>query len=142
MQSDIDYIKVKRLRQYIKFPINWGNIEITYKDIMEGIKNNILEQKEIFAISWTEVYKNDGANKDWHIGRILYFVNNPDKIDPIMLDNDCSDYDIFPIPIITDGNHRYIAAVIRKDEFIPVHYSGLVDLLDYLKGESDVKPGY
>jgi len=38
MQSDIDYIKVKRLRQYIKFPINWGNIEITYKDIIEGIK--------------------------------------------------------------------------------------------------------
>jgi len=140
MQDNIDHIKVKRLRQYIKFPINWGNIEITYKDIIEGIKNNVLEQKEVFATSWTDVNKSEEADKEWHIGRILYFVNNPDKIDPIMLDNDCSDYDIFPIPIITDGNHRYVATVIRNDEFIPANYSGLVDLLEYLTGESDIKP--
>jgi len=142
MQSDIDYIKVKRLRQYIKFPINWGNIEITYKDIIEGIKNNIPEQEDVFATSWTEIYLGDEVNKEWHIGRILYFVNNPDKIDPIMLDNDYSDYDIFPIPIITDGNHRYVATVIRNDEFIPANYNGLVSLLEYLKGESDIKPEY
>ena len=59
-----------------------------------------------------------------------------------MLDNQYMFSNILPIPIITDGNHRYIASVIRKNEFIPVKYSGLVDLLDYLTGESDVKPGY
>jgi len=63
MQDNIDYIKVKRLRQYIKFPINWDNIEITYKDIIEGIKNNIPEQKDIFATSWTDV-KKDEADKE------------------------------------------------------------------------------
>jgi len=140
MPDNIDYIKVKRLRQYIKFPITWGNIEIAYKDIIEGIKNNISEQEEIFATSWTDVYKTDEANKEWHIGRILYFVNNPDKIEPIMLDNQCAFSNIYPIPIITDGNHRYIATVIRKDECIPVYYSGLVSLLEYLTGESNVKP--
>ena len=136
--DNIDYIKVKRLRQYIKFPINWGNIEITYKDIIEGIKNNIPEQKDIFATSWTDVNKGDEVDKEWHIGRILYFINNPDKIESIVLDNVCTFSSILPIPIIIDGHHRYIATVIRNDEFIPAKYSGLVSLLEYLKGESDI----
>ena len=142
MQDSIDYIKVKRLRQYIKFPINWGNIEITYKDIIEGIKNNIPEQKDIFATLWTDVNKGNEVDKEWHIGRILYFINNPDKIESIDLDNVCTFSSILPIPIITDGHHRYIATVIRKDEFISAKYSGLVSLLEYLTGESDIKPGY
>lgn len=135
-----DYINIKRLRQYIKFPIKWGNIEITYKDIMEGIKNNIPEQKDMFASSWTDCKKGDEIDKNWHIGRILYFVNNPNKIEPLNLDNQCAFSNILPIPIITDGHHRYIAAVIRKDKFIPAYYSGLVSLLEYLTGESDIKP--
>ncbi len=46
----------------------------------------------------------------WHIRRILYFVNHPQEIKNIELDNESSTFDILPVPIIIDGYHRWMAA--------------------------------
>lgn len=73
----------------------------------------------------------------WDLGRIRYFydqIKAGQKIDPIDVDNQCSHGRVHPVPIVLDGHHRLIAAVVARAR-IPVSYGGRVDLLDYLTGK-------
>ena len=81
---------------------------------------------------------------EYHIGRIIYFINHPEEIKDIIIDNLCMDYYIFPSPIIVDGNHRFVASLYlnEKGKMNKIHcrYGGRVDLLDYLTGDSNECP--
>ena len=80
----------------------------------------------------------------WHIRRILYFVNHPQEIKNIELDNESSTFDILPVPIIIDGYHRWMAAryLYELGSLHKIHclYAGREDVLDYLKGKLDTMP--
>lgn len=78
---------------------------------------------------------------NYHLGKIKFFVEN--KIDkPIDIDCFCRDGRIYNWPVIIDGRHRYIAALLRNDKFIQATFSGPVGLLNYLTYQSNNKPSY
>ena len=136
--SGLDKIIVKRLLEYYPSHIQWDHISLTIDEIRERIHDPVIMEIEEYFSDYPITERVEGKyTKEWHIGRIKYFVNHPEKITPISIDNDCSNGYISGIPIITDGNHRFIAAVIRKDQIIDSYYSGLCDTLDYLIGLTD-----
>lgn len=76
-------------------------------------------------------------DRAWDLGRIRFFYDELGRgadLEPIDVDNVCDGGRIYPIPIVLDGHHRLIAAVLRRRR-IRVEYGGRVDLLDYLKGQ-------
>lgn len=74
----------------------------------------------------------------YHKRRIRYFIDclrNGQKLKPINVDNLCEGGYIYPTPIVLDGNHRFIAVILMKQETIEADYGGRVDLLHYLEGK-------
>lgn len=114
----------------------WDNVCLTIEEIKTFLNNtDIQEISEPFPDIPTSNRLNTNLyNKEWHVGRIKYFINHPEKITPISIDNDCSGGLISGIPIILDGHHRLIASIIRNDINIKAYYSGLISTLDYLTG--------
>ena len=135
--TDIDYIKVSRLREYFDYDYCWNGIYVSLKDVEDYMK----QEKKTYNLDCCDKYMEEW-NKNDHIERIAFFIDHPQEITPIYLDNKCIGMNILPIPILEDGHHRFMAAMYRNDDTIPAHYSGLVKLLEYLKGESDIKPEY
>lgn len=81
----------------------------------------------------------------YDLGRVAFFVRELQegkKLDPLMLDNACDGGQIFPEPIVQDGNHRLAAAILAKQEKVEVNYGGLTFLLNYLKGKTKKLPTY
>ncbi|TEB12569.1 hypothetical protein [Pelotomaculum propionicicum] len=133
-----EILKVERILEYSKFPFNWYGIEVSLDDVKLGIQKGVVEVYERFPDRTIERLK-DLKTKVWHIGRIIYFVNHPEKILPIGIKSHIiSDGSL--IPWIYDGNHRFMAAVVRGDEIIHGFYRGSTELLNYLKGVTSVKP--
>lgn len=126
------------------FPVDnyqWNNNEtVKIADISNAIQNG--EQEEIESFDTCSLI--DKRSTDWHIRRILYFINHPEKIKDIQVENvytwDYSDSK----HKITNGNHRFMAALWlnKQGKMKKVHclYFGREDILDYLKGESDEFP--
>jgi len=76
-----------------------------------------------------------------HIARIRFFVENPSRIDAIVLDNDTYNGHFYG-PIVVDGHHRLIAVSILRRRRIPASYSGLVSTLNYLTGKTRKAPEF
>ena len=111
-------------------------LRITNKIII--ISNGIKEVNERY---YSYNYLDDNLKtKEWHIGRIIYFINNPDRIDPIQIDNKCFGRCISGIPIIEDGNHRFMALLYLGMEDIKIDYCGRRDVLNYLMGITNEIP--
>jgi len=120
----------------------WNENYITLDDIRSGIANRIEEQTEQYKPHY---YKHETFKSDeWHIGRVIYFVNNPDMITPIDITADIYSNRYKCIQktnvSIDDGHHRLIAHLILGNKIIKAYYSGRCDLLDYLTGQTDKKP--
>lgn len=146
-ENGLDIILVDRLYEFIKSRCWFRAGEITIDDIEDAIIRGVKPIKDQYKkygcmdFELTEEY-NENEVRDWHIGRIIYFIQNPEEIIPIEMDNKCSyNYKYFyPIPLIYDGNHRFLAKVYLKHKTIKAYYSGRIDLLDYLTGKTDVRP--
>ncbi len=68
------------------------------------------------------------ASATLHIARIAWLVQNPAD-DPIQVDLGCPSFPGWrPFWPITDGNHRFAAALYRRDETIALEWGGEVDL--------------
>ncbi len=83
--------------------------------------------------------------RSWHIGRVRHFydlIKAGQAPDPITVDNVCYENYISPAPVVLDGHHRLVASVLAKALTIPAHYSGRVDVLDYLMGKRLRVPEY
>lgn len=74
-----------------------------------------------------------------HLARVRWFVESPELIDPIWVDNDTAG-GWFGTPIVTDGHHRLLAAIRLGWERIPAEYSGVVAGLRYLQGRKKTSP--
>ena len=138
---DYEYIQLRRLKSYRGTEFTWDKHKVTLRDIKQALKDNVSEVNEIYASS-SNYFEREQKSKEWHLGRIIYFINHPDKIDPIELDNECwgSYGAIMPIPIIEDGHHRYLALIYLNPKWIKVNYSGRRDVFNYLNGKLNEIP--
>lgn len=78
---------------------------------------------------------------DYHIPRVAFFVKEIEEgrtVSPIDLDNLWSGW--WPLGIVLeDGHHRLAAAILTQTTRIPCVYSGIVDALEWLKGEGSIE---
>lgn len=136
---DYQSIQLRRLKSYRGTQFAWDNHTVTLKDIKHSLKEGLSEVNEVYANY--DSFEPNPKSKEWHIGRIIYFIKHPEEIDPIYIDNKCGNYgNVYAIPIIDDGNHRYMALTYLNPKWIKVNYSGRHDLLNYLSGKSNEIP--
>ena len=137
-----DIILIERLSEFYTSEYwNWNDGDyITLEDISNAVSNNFPEISDPFG----DTYKHPAQeirDRKWHIGRIIYFINHPEEIQDIEIDNMCNNGWILPVPVIVDGHHRFVAAKYlhdnRKLKTIHCMYGGRMDVLDYLKGNTD-----
>ena len=140
-----DMILINRLAEF--FPSeswSWNKGEVVeLNDISLAIHEAQLEESSPFGDTWKHLCM-ENKSTEWHIGRIIYFINHPEEIKDIEIDNICVDNYILPAPTIIDGNHRFMAAMWLnyKGKMDKVHcmYGGRIDVLDYLTGKSNEIP--
>lgn len=137
-----DMIRIDKLIEFLPTE-HWewdetGKIDLD--DISIAIHEGIPEISEPYGDTWKHpVFEH--KSRDWHIGRILYFIKHPDEIRGIEIDNECSGGYILPQPVIVDGWHRYVAArwLFDQGKLSEIHcmYGGRMDVLEYLQGKTD-----
>lgn len=134
-------VYIDRLEELLGNSITWNEEPVTLEDVDNRINSGDTEENEIFTDT---MHVAPIKNNQWHIKRVIYFVNHPEEIKDIEIDNMCYDGYILPVPIILDGNHRYMAALHLKNKGllskVSCSYGGREDLLDYLIGKTDICP--
>ena len=133
-------IKVERLIKCFPEDFEWNDNEVlNMNDITDVIEKGQSEEAEPFNPHISMPY-------EWHIRRIIYFINHPEEIEFIDIGN-VNDGDFFlPSPVIIEGNHRFLAAgwLFVHDENkikeIYCSYKGRKDVLEYLTGKSNKIP--
>lgn len=139
-EYDGDIIRIDRLNDFLPDESwEWDlQGEINLDDISIAIHEALPENSEPYGDTWKHPVL-ERRSRDWHIGRIIYFINHPDEIRDIDIDNECDGKYILPKPVIVDGWHRYAAARWLYDQgrLIEIHcrYGGRVDVLEYLQGK-------
>lgn len=135
-----DIIRIDRLIDFIPTE-HWewdlqGTINL--EDISIAIHNGLPEVPDPYGDTWEHPVL-ERKSRDWHIGRIIYFINHPEEIRDIDIDNECDQRHILPEPVIVDGWHRWAAARWLYDQgrITKIHcrYDGRVDVLEYLQGK-------
>ena len=137
-----DIIRLDRLIEFLpdEFWI-WDETDnITLEDISAAIHDGLSEVNEPYGDTW-EHPALEKKSREWHMGRIIYFINHPTEIRDIYLEEECWEGFLLPSTIINDGWHRYAAARWLYDQgkisVIHCRYGGRQDILDYLKGTAD-----
>jgi len=136
MSSEANTILTERFLEFCDFAEKgfcWEGYNVSMSDIANGVATGIKERSK----RW-QPYTYKG--KKWHIGRVIYFINDPSRITPISMDNDCHGSRIYPIPIIDDGHHRFAAILYLGLPKFEAYYSGRTDVLRYLQGKRKTKP--
>lgn len=131
-------IKIDRLFKDLPENFEWNlNERVKLEDIEQALKKGQLEETNPFNPNVPMPYK-------WHIGRIIYFINHPDEIEYIIIENVHSDSYCFPTPLIVEGYHRFFAAVWlhmnNKLTEVYCFYKGRSDIFFYLNGRDSKKP--
>ena len=136
MEYEGDIILADRLIDLIGRDRQWNGTVITVESISNSI-GKISETSEPFGDFWKHIPK-QARTDDYHIARIIYYINHPEQIRDIEIDNETYGDYIAPIPVIVDGNHRHMALVylnsIGAMEYAHCRYGGRQDLLEYLRG--------
>lgn len=135
-----DIIRIDRLIEFLPTEYwSWDGTEKIYlDDISAAIQKTLPEVSSPYGDTWKyPVTKR--KTREWHIGRIIYFINHPDEIKDVEIDNECNGGYILPCPIIVDGWHRYAAArwLYSQGKLFKIHcrYGGRIDILEYLQGK-------
>lgn len=133
-----EMIKIERLADYFPENFEWNKDEVVkIDDITEAIKNGQLEEEKEFDPNIPMPY-------EWHIRRIIYFINHPEEIKYINIGNVNDGDFVLPTPIIIDGYHRFLAAMwlYSHDKIKEIYclYNGRSDILDYLNGKTNKMP--
>lgn len=141
---DTDVILLNRLVSNMNLDlerdIQWNKGKpISIQEIELAWSQNVKEESMPFG----HMHQKDPVeprSNDYHIRRILYFMNHQDEIKNIELDNECVASYVLPQVVLIDGWHRLFAAIILKLEKIEVRYGGRTDLLQYLSGKTNEEP--
>lgn len=82
----------------------------------------------------------------YDLGRIRFFydrlrADGSMAIDPIDVETEIAwgPSPVYMGPKITDGHHRFAAAILAEVQHIPANFGGLIDQLEWLTGE---RPDY
>ncbi len=120
---------VSRLSQYI-----------TLRDVCNYIGIRLEDLYQMNRVKPSNVWKEEtDRDLQYHLQKIKYYVQNGIS-EPIDIDNLSMNGSVVKWPVIIDGRHRYLAALLRRDTYIPCTYSGDSELLAYLTGEITQKP--
>lgn len=140
-----DMIFIERLIEFFpKEYWEWDDTgKINLEDMSVAMHEGIPEIPAPYGDTW-EYPVLEQKIREWHIGRILYFINHPNEICDIEIDNECNNGYILPQPVIVDGWHRYAAArwLFDQGKLVTIHcrYGGMMDVLEYLKGDLEERP--
>lgn len=140
-----DMIFIERLIEFFpKEYWEWDDTgKINLEDMSVAMHEGIPEIPDLYGDTW-EYPVLEQKIREWHIGRILYFINHPNEICDIEIDNECNNGYILPQPVIVDGWHRYAAArwLFDQGKLVTIHcrYGGRMDVLEYLKGDLEEHP--
>ena len=92
-----DIIRIDRLIEFLPSEYwEWdfcGKIDLD--DISIGIHECIAEISEPYGDTLDHLVL-EHRSRDWHIGRIIYFINHPEEIKDIEIDNECVNNEILP----------------------------------------------
>ena len=131
-------------RTEIRFYFASGD-SATLEDIAEAIKNGMAESPVPFGD--IDQYPSDPTLPlDYHLARIIYFINHPEEIRDIRIRNPYwvkqNMFYAYPDVVIADGYHRMAAAFYLGLETVEMsNYDFLRDdVVDYLVGVSDCRP--
>lgn len=116
-----------------------GSAPIHLNDVLVAKANGVLGSSDPYGDTWKYPVEKE-RDENYHISRILYFMDHPDKIDGIEVDNPCFDDSILPGCTIIDGWHRLAAAILLELPKINIEYGGRLDIEDYISGKTDVRP--
>ena len=137
-----DIIRVDRLIDFVPSEYwKWDDCgKIDLDDISIEIHECVAEISEPYGDTLDHLVL-EHRSRDWHIGRIIYFINHPEEIRDIEIDNECVNNEILPQAVIIDGWHRYAAArwLYDQGKLTQIHcrYGGRLDVLEYLQGIRD-----
>lgn len=137
-----DIIRINRLIEFLPTKYwSWdGTKKIYLDDISAAIQKALPEISSPYGDTW-KYPVTEHKSREWHIGRIIYFINHPDKIKNVEIDNECNGSYILPRSIIVDGWHRYAAArwLYSRGKLFKIHckYGGRIDILEYLQGKTN-----
>ena len=140
-----DIIKIEKLIEFLPTEHwEWDDTgEINLDDIAIALHEGVPEVPDPYGDVWNHPVL-EKRSRDWHIGRILYFIKHPNEIRDIEIDNECNNGYILPQPVIVDGWHRYAAArwLYDKEKLLEIHcrYGGRMDILEYLQGNTKSFP--
>lgn len=119
---------------------NWPDAQpITLQDVINAKSKGVSGNAEPYGDVWKHPVKKS-RNKEYHVARIIYFMNHPEEISGIEVDNPCIDDMILPGCEIVDGWHRIAAAIILNLQNISISYGGRSDVEDYISGKTDERP--
>lgn len=139
-EYDGDIIRIDRLNDFLPDESwEWDlQGEINLDDISIAIHSGLPQVPDPYGDTWNHPVL-ERRSRDWHIGRIIYFINHPDEIRDIDIDNECEGKYILQQAVIVDGWHRYAAArwLYDQGKLTKIHcrYGGRVDVLEYLQGK-------
>jgi uncharacterized protein (DUF433 family) len=117
----------------------WDGEIVTVNDIAGAIQNGISGDDTPYGDVWKHPVKAP-KDKEYHVSRVVYFVQHPEEIKNIEIDNICDDYSILPLADIIDGWHRLMAAKYLGMDKIHVIYGGRADVLRYLQAKRKTLP--
>jgi hypothetical protein len=134
-------ILTARLKEFFPDFFYWDGEKVTIKEVKEALAKGLKPIADHYhnlgePFTLTQVNK----TKVWHIRRVIYFIKYPNKIKPIILDNEVLNGYILPQPSIVDGHHRTMAKFILGHKYMVAEYGGRRDVLDYLRGKNNTKP--
>lgn len=113
---------------------------ITKRDVCNYIHLPFFNLRKVANVVGSNEWKDEhDRDEAYHLSKLKYLIDNGiDK--PIDVDNISIKGKNLPHPVIIDGRHRYLAALLRRDKTIECTYSGREDLLKYLTGETKIPP--
>jgi len=135
MPDKTNTILTERFLEFCDFAeegFEWYGITVTLSDIAKGIADGL----DVRIDRYNEKHK----SKQWHIGRIMYFVEDPRRITPIDVSVLYAYNGMFPTPTIIDGWHRFAAILYLGLPKFKIIYNGRIDVLRYLEGKRKTKP--
>lgn len=132
-------ILTNRLKEFFPDFFYWDGEKISLNEVKKALTES-LEPIEEHYHHLGEPFVKQPKTKEWHIRRVIFFIKNPNKIEPIIIDNEVLNGYILPQPVIVDGNHRAMAKFILQHKYIEAEYGGRQDILDYLTGRTNIKP--
>lgn len=96
----------------------------------EGLDRPITRQEITAALENPNPPGDDATTREEHARRIAWFVLNG-HTDAISVDVGCPEFpDHTDVWVIQDGNHRFAAAIYRRDETIEADFGGSLDFAE------------